>query len=160
MSIPRQWVALACLAMLFTCRTPMKMGRAGAPAARSDGPRSDGPNEVAPANPCGDVAQVAAGLLHACALKGDGTLWCWGANEVGQLGNGMSGQRAMATTPVRVASLGADVVEVCAGMSATCARGKNGGIWCWGARAYGMMGDGNLGVASSEQRPFLTPGIA
>lgn len=112
MSIPRQWVALACLAMLPTCRTPMKMGRAGAPAARSDGPRSDGPNEAAPANSCGDVAQVAAGLLHACALKGDGTLWCWGANGSGQLGDATLDDKA---APVSVTALGSEVVQVTVG---------------------------------------------
>ena len=103
------------------------------------------------------VVEVSAGVSHACARTSDGALWCWGDNSVGQLGNGMSGQQAMVTTPVRVTALGTSVVEVCAGMGATCAREKDGGIWCWGGRDYGMMGDGNLGLALSPVGPTGCP---
>jgi alpha-tubulin suppressor-like RCC1 family protein len=92
---------------------------------------------------------ISAGASHTCARTSDGSAWCWGDNQVGQLGNGMTGQRALETIPVRIAPLGTEVVEVCAGTGATCAREKDGGIWCWGARAYGLMGDGDLGLVSS-----------
>ena len=35
----------------------------------------------------GDGLIIACGGHHSCAMKSDGTLWCWGANEHGQLGN-------------------------------------------------------------------------
>ena len=101
------------------------------------------------------VVEISAGAAHTCARTGDGALWCWGDNGGGQLGNGMSGQRAMATTPVRVATLG--TVEVCAGTGDTCARGKNGGIWCWGVRDYGLLGDGDLGFVLSPVAPLGCP---
>lgn len=45
------------------------------------------------------VVRVAAGGRHACALLEGGALWCWGANEAGQLGDGTREPR---TAPVRV----------------------------------------------------------
>jgi alpha-tubulin suppressor-like RCC1 family protein len=100
------------------------------------------------------VVDISAGFNHACARESDGTLWCWGDNKGGQLGDGRSGQLALATSPVRVAKLGTDVVEVRAGIgAATCARRKGGDVWCWGARGCGMMGDGDIGFALSPVRP-------
>jgi alpha-tubulin suppressor-like RCC1 family protein len=95
------------------------------------------------------VVEISTGASHTCARTRDGSLWCWGGNGAGQLGNGKSGQLAMESTPVRVAALGTNVVEVRTSLVATCARGSDGSIWCWGAREYGMMGDGDLGLRSS-----------
>lgn len=36
-----------------------------------------------------DVAEAALGWTHTCARRNDGTVWCWGANDLGQLGNGL-----------------------------------------------------------------------
>jgi alpha-tubulin suppressor-like RCC1 family protein len=162
MSIPRQWVALAGLAMLPACRTPMKVGGhpmkggdAGAPAAPSDGPNKvDGPKEAAPANLCGDVAQVAVGLLHACALKGDGSLWCWGANGSGELGDGTFDDKA---APLSVTALGSEVVQVTVGSSYTCALRRDATVWCWGKNGSGQLGNG-LATDSSTPTPVTALG--
>jgi len=127
MRIHRQWVVWACLTMLPACRTPMLSHDAGAPADSSDAP-----NHVAPANLCGDVAQVAVGMLHACALKADGTLWCWGANGYGQLGDTTLADKA---APVPVTALGSDVVQVTVGYSYSCALKRDATIWCWARMA-------------------------
>ena len=134
MRIHRQWVVWACLTMLPACRTPMLSHDAGAPADSSDAP-----NHVAPANLCGDVAQVAVGMLHACALKADGTLWCWGANGYGQLGDTTLADKA---APVPVTALGSDVVQVTVGYSYTCALKRDATIWCWGKNGSGQLGNG------------------
>jgi alpha-tubulin suppressor-like RCC1 family protein len=88
----------------------------------------------------------AAGLRHTCAQAGDATLWCWGENEVGQLGKGSPGGSACdglcEPSPVRVADLDASVVEVAAGYHHTCARMADGSLWCWGENGSGRLGDG------------------
>jgi alpha-tubulin suppressor-like RCC1 family protein len=48
------------------------------------------------------VVSVAAGGAHTCAIKKDGSLWCWGANTSGQLGDGS----AWKSKPVYIMNLG------------------------------------------------------
>ncbi len=96
------------------------------------------------------VQSVATGAHHACAVLTDGTLWCWGANDVGQLGNG-SLSVDPTTVPTFVDWLGYDVAEVAPGFAHTCARTKEGNVWCWGANILGELGIGNAdGVSHSE----------
>jgi alpha-tubulin suppressor-like RCC1 family protein len=86
-----------------------------------------------------EVAEVTAGEYHTCARKTDGTLWCWGDNTYGELGDGTT---VMKSAPVQVTALGSSVVEVAAGRAHTCARKKDGSLWCWGGNQYGQLGDG------------------
>jgi Alpha-tubulin suppressor and related RCC1 domain-containing proteins len=86
---------------------------------------------------------VAAGGWHSCALLEDGRIACWGANGVGQLGNGSTTNR---TTPVIVANIGTTLpkaVAVGLGLSHTCALLEDGRIACWGYNYYGQLGDGS-----------------
>jgi alpha-tubulin suppressor-like RCC1 family protein len=87
--------------------------------------------------------RVAAGVSHTCAIKDDGTLWCWGLNNVGQLGDGTFINRS---TPKQVPGL-SEVVQV--GMSGikiageyghTCARTRDGTVYCWGSNSGGELG--------------------
>jgi alpha-tubulin suppressor-like RCC1 family protein len=87
-----------------------------------------------------DVAEVAAGQMHSCARRGEGTLWCWGRNSDGQLGDGSMMDRP---APVQVTALGATVVEVALGQVHTCARRNDGTLWCWGGNVSGQLGDGS-----------------
>jgi alpha-tubulin suppressor-like RCC1 family protein len=103
------------------------------------------------------VVEVAIGEAHACARTSDDALWCWGGNGVGQLGTGRTGQTARSTIPVRVASLGARVTGLAVGSGATCARGVDGSVWCWGARTLGMLGDGAVGFTPSPVAPAGCP---
>jgi alpha-tubulin suppressor-like RCC1 family protein len=74
-----------------------------------------------------------------CARKADGTLWCWGRNEFGQVGDGTTQSRLSA---VQVATLGAGVAQVAASRNHVCARKTDGTLWCWGA--HGTVGDGSF----------------
>ncbi|MBE2187257.1 MAG: RCC1 repeat-containing protein, partial [Rhodothermales bacterium] len=84
------------------------------------------------------VTSVATGLYHTCATTAGGVK-CWGSNTNGQLGNGSA---ADAVTPVDVTDLGSGVVTVSAGSGHTCAVTASGGVQCWGANAYGQLGNG------------------
>jgi alpha-tubulin suppressor-like RCC1 family protein len=85
------------------------------------------------------VANISADTLQTCAVKMDGTLWCWGANDYGQLGDGTTTDRS---TPVQVAALGNQVVDVDTGSGYTCATKMDGTAWCWGWNERGRLGDG------------------
>jgi Alpha-tubulin suppressor and related RCC1 domain-containing proteins len=87
---------------------------------------------------------VAAGGAHSCALAKDGTIWCWGANPNGQLGDGTMKSR---THPAVVAGTGR-FTAVAAGVSHSCALDATGAAWCWGANQLGQLG--NAGTTSSR----------
>lgn len=75
---------------------------------------------------------------HSCAVAAEGTLWCWGENDVGQLGTGASGGRKQ---PTRVGT-DSDWVAVSADRHASCATKSDGSLWCWGQNKFGRLGDG------------------
>jgi alpha-tubulin suppressor-like RCC1 family protein len=86
------------------------------------------------------VAGVIGGGSHSCAVKGDGTVLCWGANAFGQLGDATTEPR-LVPTPVMLLS---DAVELTAGNNHTCARREGGAVACWGRNNVGQLGDGMM----------------
>ena len=131
---------------------------ADAGAAGASSGRAGSGGQSAPDASSGDgskttacIAQVAIGDAHSCALKTDGTLWCWGANGDGQLGIGTT--VTPNPLPVQVALLGADVVEVDAGMAHTCVRKRDGTVWCWGRNSSGQLGDGTADGDACRNAP-------
>ncbi len=103
-------------------------------AAAEDAPAESGDD----ASTNQGVRSIAVGEDYACAVKAEGSLWCWGRNQYGQLGDGTTSDRP---SPVKVASLGNDVAQVAAGMVGTCAVKKDDSVWCW----------------ASGKNPTLTP---
>jgi alpha-tubulin suppressor-like RCC1 family protein len=85
------------------------------------------------------AVQIVAGAFHTCARKDDGTVWCWGHNEYGQLGDGTT---ADSVVPVEVTALGSAAVEIAAGADHTCARTVDGALWCWGWNKQGSSATG------------------
>jgi alpha-tubulin suppressor-like RCC1 family protein len=87
-----------------------------------------------------DATAVTAGYYHACALRADGTVWCWGYNTAGQVGPGVPiGGSAM--TAVQVPLTGA-MTMIAAGGFHTCAyRANPVGIFCWGSNSNGQLGN-------------------
>jgi alpha-tubulin suppressor-like RCC1 family protein len=85
------------------------------------------------------VEQVSPGEGHTCALKSDGTVWCWGYNDYGQVGDNSMTQR---NVPVQVSGL-TNVAHVQAGDFLTCAIKQDETAWCWGANDAGQLGDGS-----------------
>jgi hypothetical protein len=75
--------------------------------------------------------QLSVSPDHACALKNDNTLWCWGDNQQGQIGNGDTSMQTV-FYPAQVANLSNTVATVVATTFATCATTTDGTAWCWG----------------------------
>jgi alpha-tubulin suppressor-like RCC1 family protein len=82
------------------------------------------------------VTGVSLGNAHGCAVKTDGSVWCWGLNSTGQLGDGTAGSSYV---PVR-AKMTVRAKAVAAGSQHTCALGEDGTVWCWGRNVYGGLG--------------------
>lgn len=75
---------------------------------------------------------------HGCAIATDGSAWCWGSNNWGQLGNGSSIE---SPTPVRV-DTSLVFVEIGLGYGHACGRTGDGVVACWGLGVDGEIGDG------------------
>lgn len=86
------------------------------------------------------VAAVAAGAHNTCAILPDRTLWCWGFDEWGTLGDGDPTRNTISYVPLQVNGL-QGVVEVGVGSLHACALEENGEIQCWGSDQYGQVGD-------------------
>ncbi len=103
------------------------------------------------ANACPAPA-VAAGVGHTVALRGDGTVWAWGDNSSGQLGDGTYTQRDV---PVQVPGL-TSVTALAAGRNHTVALRSDGTVWAWGSNSSGQLGNG---TTSERLTPTRVPGL-
>ena len=87
------------------------------------------------------------GTQHTCARATDGSWYCWGLNNYGQLGTGATGPEQCAgapcsSTPVAV-SAGINLTAVVAGRRHSCGVTLAGAAYCWGENVYGQLGDGS-----------------
>jgi len=86
------------------------------------------------------AVNLAAGYNHTVALKSDGSVWAWGYNANGQLGDNTTLERH---TPVQVSGL-SGVTAVAAGAAYTVALKSDGSVWAWGSNANGQLGDNTV----------------
>ena len=107
--------------------------------------------------PFTDVIAVSAGYYYTVAIKNDNTVWAWGYNYEGQLGDGTSGSGTNKSYPVQVISAPStpftDVIAVSAGQSHTVAIKKGGALWAWGNNTNGQLGDGTSGSGTDKIYP-------
>ncbi len=92
--------------------------------------------------------QIATGEAHACLRTTAGEVWCWGANELGQLGDGTKTNRPSAKKVEGLPS----IVRVATGTHHTCALAVDESLWCWGGNTQGESGIGTMGPD-----PVFTP---
>ncbi|OGQ04081.1 MAG: hypothetical protein A3F82_07035 [Deltaproteobacteria bacterium RIFCSPLOWO2_12_FULL_44_12] len=100
------------------------------------------------------ITAIAAGSYHTLALKSDGTLWGWGRNAFGAVGDNSTTQR---NTPVQVVGVGGsgnltDVTAIAASDYNSMALKSDGTVWGWGRNNYGQLGQG-----TSEDGNHPTP---
>ncbi len=108
------------------------------------------------------ASKVATGYDHSMVIRSDGTLWIWGANQYGQVGDGTSSDRL---TPFRIAK-GSDWAAIAAGKFYSLAVRSDGTLWAWGSNAYGQLGDGTtidrhapVQIGTDTDWAFVSAGI-
>jgi regulator of chromosome condensation (RCC1) repeat-containing protein len=99
--------------------------------------------------------QVSVGQYHACAHKTDNTIWCWGYNNYGQVGNGGTMEQLV---PVYVSALSNQANQVAVGANHSCARSGDT-VWCWGYNGSGL-GDGMTTSSPTPIQVLATMGGA
>jgi alpha-tubulin suppressor-like RCC1 family protein len=97
------------------------------------------PNTAQTSGVTGRSLAVAGGSAHSVTLNDDGTVWTWGANYSGQLGNGTTADSAV---PQQVPGL-TGIVAVAAGEAHTLALTAAGTVWAWGDNSHGQLGTGS-----------------
>ena len=85
-------------------------------------------------------ATASAGSSYTMAIKTDGTLWAWGYNGYGNLGDGTSGWAYGKSSPIEI---GVGWTTVFAGNGHTVAIKDNNTVWTWGSNNSGQLGDGS-----------------
>jgi alpha-tubulin suppressor-like RCC1 family protein len=91
--------------------------------------------------------QVACGAIHTAAIKTDGTLWTWGYNLYGNLGDSTT---VWKSSPVQTIAGGTNWKQVAAGYQHTAAIKTDGTLWLWGHGGSGRLGDSNITTVRSS----------
>ena len=98
-----------------------------------------------PISETGPWFKVAVGSSHVCAIKdSDKSLWCWGFNDSGQVGDGTTTDQSV---PVKIGSDSWD--DVSTGLRNSCGIKADGSAWCWGSDISEALGDGPGSTNSS-----------
>jgi len=107
------------------------------------------PVSAAPDSSLGVLKVSAGGTVdynrsHTCAILSDRSMWCWGANDFGQLGDPSLPTGYGANTPLPNKVVGDHLWETFdTGEGHTCAIDTAGALWCWGADSTGQLGNNN-----------------
>jgi alpha-tubulin suppressor-like RCC1 family protein len=102
-----------------------------------------------------DVTAIDAGRYNGRALRADGTVWSWGANHTGQLGNGVECepmQPCAAHVPVQTVNL-TDVTRIGSFYGGGYALRANGTVWSWGSNYLGTLGTDAVPEGGSTRVP-------
>jgi alpha-tubulin suppressor-like RCC1 family protein len=99
------------------------------------------------------IVAIVAGSAHSLALKSDGTVWAWGLNSSGQLGNTNTTNQTLA---VQVKAAGGTAftggADVATGANHSLAKKTDGTLWAWGSNANGQLADGTTNPISTSKQ--------
>ena len=127
------------------CWGQSDFGQAGVPPASG---LATTPTTVAGIGP---AVGVYTGFMHSCAILADGTTWCWGRNDFGQLGDGTTVSTA---TPVQARGI-VSPRALALGIGHTCAFMPDSSVQCWGE---GDLGEFGTGTATNSPTPVQMHG--
>ena len=99
------------------------------------------------------ITAISAGYWHAMALSSDGTIYTWGDNEYGQLGNGHTGVKVNAS-PAAVSSSGVTFTTISAGYDFQTALDSQGHAYAWGRNQGGQLSIGTMDGTSSGSNVY------
>ncbi|MBU1510547.1 hypothetical protein KKD52_09320 [Myxococcota bacterium] len=103
-----------------------------------------------------NIIAISAGFNHTCAIQqidaANNELYCWGANDAGQLG--VNNNYVDSNIPVKVLSFNARAVAC--GQSHTCGIKSDNSLWCWGANDVNQLGYSGSGNTIPVQVPGFT----
>jgi alpha-tubulin suppressor-like RCC1 family protein len=133
-------VWLAMLSVVAGCDAVFRLSKVGPPADAADA-MVDAPIALG-------WKATASGFMHACGIRADDTLWCWGGNEAGEVGTGLP--QGVVELPVRVGTRLFRTLS--ATHQHTCALATDSTLWCWGANDYGQLGVGTTQVGRIPQQ--------
>lgn len=133
--------AFATAAMFLALSSPFDTASADTNEATVNGPVVD------------TQGALTIGNIHKCAVKADGSAWCWGSQWYGELGSGAPGQLLQ---PGQVVGLSSGVKSISAGIHSTCAVTTGGALKCWGTGQ--KIGDGS--TSGSNYSPVDVPSLA
>ncbi|MCP3875173.1 MAG: tandem-95 repeat protein, partial [Desulfobacteraceae bacterium] len=109
---------------------------------------------IASSEAISNAAPISGGYYHTLSLRDDGTVWAWGKNQYGQLGDGDTTSSRSAQEPVMGLS---NIISVNGGSSHSMALSEEGSVWAWGHNGYGQLGDG---TTFSKYTPVNVPGLS
>jgi hypothetical protein len=94
--------------------------------------------------PLTGITKIAGGDGHTIALKSDGTVWTWGLNFYGQLGDGTTNNARNYSNKVMANSTDVltGITDIAGGAGYTIALKSDGTVWTWGWNYFGQLGDG------------------
>jgi len=104
-------------------------------------------------DPFAPATRIAGGENHTVFLQNEGTVWTWGDNSSGQMGDG-----SLTSSPLPISfSVLENAQAVAAGAAHTAALKNDGSVWAWGANADGQLGDGTY---TDRTAPVQTTGLS
>ena len=131
-----------------------QLGAAETTVGRAYAAKVCGPGETAPCTSyLNDVTQISAGYDYSSVVRGDGSIWSWGNNSKGQLGDGTN--TLLSSIPVK--TNGSSYVAVSAGRIHTLALNSSGRVLSWGGNTYGQLGNG---ANTNSLVPVVVPGLS
>jgi len=107
------------------------------------------------------IIGIAGGATHTIALKSDGTVWTWGSNASGQLGDGTTTSRKLAAqVKTATSTFLTGIIAIASGDNFCAALKSDGTVWTWGVNGSGQLGIGNTTTQKFAVQVKLSGGAA